>query len=117
MIMVNPLKLFVAKINRKLGGGMEQRECMRFVYNCPVAVQDCLTGKQSAGRLANYNRLGLYFESEDAHDPGAEIDIRFDASVYLTTSDPLKAEVKWCRTIADTPPRYRYGIGVRYRPR
>jgi hypothetical protein len=112
--MVNPLKGIAAKINRKLGGRMEQRECMRFVYNCPVGVQDCRTGKQSDGRLVNFNRLGLYFESDDAHKPGSEIDIRFDPSVYLTEPAALKAEVKWCKKIDDSALNCRFAIGVRY---
>ena len=113
--MANPLKLFVARMNRKLGGRMEQRECARFDYSCPVDVQNCRSGKQSVGRLVNYNRLGLYFESYDAHVPGSEIDIRFDASVYLTHPGPLKAEVKWCEEIEAPALRHRFGIGVRYR--
>lgn len=113
--MANPLKSFVAKINRKLGGRMEQRECLRFVFDCAVDVQDCRTGKQSDGKLVNYNRLGLYFESEAAYKPGSEIDIRFDPSVYLTEPGPLKAEVRWCKECGDPTFSRRFGIGVRYR--
>jgi hypothetical protein len=114
--MVHPLKFYVAKINRRLGGNMEQRACARFAYRCPVDVENRRTGRQSAGNLANYNRLGLYFECDDAHAPGSEIDVRFDESVVITSAEPLKAEVRWCKTIGEAKTGCRYGIGARYRP-
>ena len=94
---------------------IEQRECARLSYESYVIVTDYKTGEKFPGRLYDYNRLGLYLESDFPLIPGSEIGLRFKDSPYITYPEPLNAEVRWCNCIDGSAALYRYGIGVKYR--
>lgn len=93
----------------------EQRECIRLSYETYVMVTDCRTGQKYPGRLYDYNRLGLYLESDFPLYPGSDVDIRFESSPYITNPEPLKAEVRWCNCIDGSTALYRFGIGIKYK--
>ena len=94
---------------------IEQRECVRLGYETYVMVTDCKTGQKYPGRLYDYNRLGLYLESDFPLFPGSDVDIRFERSPYITNPEPLNAEVRWCNCIDGSSALYRFGIGIKYK--
>ena len=93
----------------------DQRECMRLKHVSFLVVIECKTGKSYLGKLYNYNRLGIYFESEAALRPGTKIKVLIEESPYITTPVPLIAEVIWCHDNNDPEVHFRYGIGVQYK--
>jgi len=99
----------------QLNSYTEQRECQRLRFESYVTVTDSKSGRRYTGRLYDYNRLGLYLESDFPVNPGSEIDIRFKNSPYITNPEPIKAEVRWCNCNHGTDALYRYGIGVKYK--
>lgn len=56
-------------------------------------------------KMYNYNTAGIFFESNDALNPGDEIIIEvsnyFPGPAVPDGSDSFRAEVKWCNEIPD----------------
>ena len=68
------------------------------------------------GRMMNYSRNGMYFESDYPFKPGAYIYIRLESD-SVDSCEGFRtlslAKVKWCRNTGDIKSA-RHGIGVRY---
>jgi hypothetical protein len=73
------------------------------------------------GRMMNYSRNGLYFESRSAPPLGATVLIRVQKNLAGDTACEIQegfrslalGEVKWCEEFISEGASY-YGVGVKY---
>ena len=92
----------------------EQRENRRFPHEAAIMYENYPTGKYYEGRMLNYSRGGLYFESDFAPPIGTEIFIGIENSPYSAGHDVYRAKVVWHKKLGEKESFYYYGIGVRY---
>jgi len=93
---------------------IEKRHHKRMNYNILVTLESLQIGVNENSRMVNCSDKGLYFESDEFLQPGAEIFIR----VEKFTDDQTEsynchhAKVIWGRRLNNT--HYSYGYGVKY---
>jgi Tfp pilus assembly protein PilZ len=92
----------------------DKRESERFNREAPVIIKVENNGNQFDGRMYNYSRGGMYFESDASLRPGTEINIMVENSGNLPFKSPCRAKVKWCDEIQGAVVLYNFGIGVQY---
>ena len=91
-------------------------DCCFSVYVAPYNSTQYFQGK-----MANYSRSGLYFESESALKPGTTILIRVQNNLHEDRAFEFKegfrsmslGEVKWCKEFISEGCTY-YAVGVKY---
>lgn len=92
----------------------EQRENQRFQFTSPVMFENYLTGNYNDGRMVNYSRGGMCFETDVAPDIGAELFIGIENSPYSSHHDVFRARVVWIKERSLKDSYYAYGVGVKY---
>jgi hypothetical protein len=92
----------------------EQRESQRFQFASPVMFENYLTGNYNDGRMINYSRGGMCFETDVAPDVGAELFIGIENSPYSSHHDVFRARVIWIKEQSLKDSYYAYGVGVKY---
>ena len=92
----------------------EQRENARFPHQATIMFENYNTGKYYEGRMLNYSRGGMCFESDFGPDIGAEIFIGIEKSPYSSNHDVYRARVIWNRPQSENESYYYYGIGVKF---
>ena len=73
---------------------VEQRKSPRRACTTTVMFENYLTGNYHDGRMVNYSRDGMCFESDIAPDIGTEIFIGIEKSPYCPI-DVFRAKVVW----------------------
>jgi hypothetical protein len=86
----------------------------RFNYDAPIMFEHYPTGQYYEGRMLNYSRGGLYFESNYAPTVGTEIFIGLESSPYSSSHDVYRAKVIWHKELPDANSFFFHGIGVKY---
>ena len=66
------------------------------------------------GRMYNYSRTGMYFESDFAPQVDTDLFIGIENSPYSSEHDVRRAKVVWCRKLPDNASYFYYGVGVKY---
>ena len=92
----------------------EQRDNTRFYHEATVMVEDYPKGKYYEGRMYNYSRGGMYFESDFAPDAGNDVFIGIENSPYSSGHDVYRAKVMWVKKLLDKASFFYFGVGVRY---
>jgi hypothetical protein len=92
----------------------EQRESRRFQFTSPVMFENYLTGNYNDGRMVNYSRGGMCFETDVAPDVDSELFIGIESSPYSSQHDVFRAKVVWIRKLSLKDSYYAYGVGVKY---
>ena len=92
----------------------EQRGNSRFPHEAAIMFENYSTGNYYEGRMANYSRAGLYFESDFAPNPGMEIFIGIENSPFSAGHDVYRAKVMWCSELHEKVSFYYYGVGVKF---
>ena len=92
----------------------ENRETPRFEHEATVMIENYPSGKYYEGRMYNYSRAGMYFESDFAPAVGADIFIGIENSPYSSSHDVRRAKVMWCKKLAEKASFFYYGVGVKY---
>jgi hypothetical protein len=92
----------------------DQRASMRFELEVPVIIKNCDCGTYAYGRMYNFSRGGIYFESDAAFKPGTCVRIDIEESQNSLAADRYYATVKWCKEISDAVVLCDYGIGVEF---
>ena len=92
----------------------DQRASQRFAHEAAVVIENCDAATRTQGRMYNYSSGGLYFESDDAYQPGTKVRIGFEKPGSPLGFDHLIASVKWCKEISAAVVLYDYGIGVEF---
>ena len=92
----------------------EQRDDTRFSHRVAVLVENYQERRYYEGKMVNYSRTGLYFETDFAPEPGSELFIGIEDSPYSSCHDVLRAKVMWCKELSDGESFYYYGVGVKF---
>ena len=90
------------------------RESPRFPFTSTVMFENYLTGNYHDGRMLNYSRGGMCFETDNAPAVGTEVFIGIEKSPYSTTHDVFRAKVVWLRELPLKQSYYSYSVGVKY---
>ena len=92
----------------------EQRDDTRFYHETTIMIENYPKGKYYEGRMYNYSRGGMYFESDFAPGPGTDVFIGIENSPYSSDHDVYRAKVMWVKKLPDKASFFYYGVGVRY---
>ena len=92
----------------------DQRDTIRFAHEASIMFEHYPSGRYYEGRMFNYSRGGMYFESDFAPKVGAEIFIGVENSPYTAGHDVYRAKVIWKQELVDRQTFYLYGVGVKY---
>ena len=92
----------------------EKRDTPRFEHEATVMIEKYPTGQFYEGRMYNYSRSGMYFESDFAPKVGVDVFIGIEDSPYSSGHDVYRAKVIWCKELSEKGSYYYYGVGVKY---
>ena len=92
----------------------DKRESERFSCEASVIIEAEDNGNRYDGRMYNYSRGGMYFESDVSLRPETEINIMVESNDNLPFKSPCRAKVKWCEEIQGAVVLYNFGVGVQY---
>jgi hypothetical protein len=95
----------------------DQRVSKRLYHEAPLVIENCDSGTYSYGRMYNYSRGGIYFESDTPFQAGTRVRFDIEKSKISLGADHYFAEVKWCAEISAAVVLYDYGIGVEFDPK
>ena len=94
----------------------EKRSDARIVYKSPIKVEDINAGKTYRGRMVNYSKNGMYFETNLPLKSVTEINIEMESSPQESYSfdhrERYQAKIIWHRKLENS--LYNYGHGARY---
>lgn len=120
-IMANTGKTFFLTHDIQTSGGHmrmnDQRANKRFNHETPLVIENCDSGTNSYGRMYNYSKGGIYFESDTPFQTGTRVRFAIEKSNVDLDADQYIAEVKWCAEISAAVVLYDYGIGVEFDPK
>ena len=92
---------------------LENRDSVRIGHISPIKFKTLNPGKVCKARMFNYNKNGIYFESDSALETGAEIYLSIQDSPYAFLSDTTeyyRGKVMWRKKLKDASFYYGYGI-------
>jgi Tfp pilus assembly protein PilZ len=94
----------------------EKRADTRKAHKAPITVEDLKAGKSYRGRMVNYCKNGLYFETDSLLESGTEIFIEIEnlpgASSFSDHKDSYPAEIRWRTKLKNS--LCKHGYGARY---
>ena len=94
----------------------EKRSDPRIINKSPIKVEDINANKTFRGRMVNYSKNGLYFETDLPLESVTEINIEMENSPMTPSSYDLKgryqAEIIWHKKLENS--LYNYGYGAKY---
>ena len=92
----------------------ENRSTPRFRHETTIMIENYPVGEYHEGRMFNYSRSGMYFESDFAPKVGSDIFVGIENSPYSEGHDVYRARVVWCKELPEEASYYYYGVGVKY---
>ena len=92
----------------------DQRADKRFRHEASIMYEHYPSGRYHEGRMFNYSRGGMYFESNFAPEIGAEVFIGIENSPHTAGHDVYRAKVIWHVRLNDPNSLFFHGIGVKY---
>ena len=92
----------------------DQRATRRYHHETAIMYEHYTSGKYFEGRMFNYSRGGMYFESNFAPEVGIEIFIGVENSPYTAGHDVYRAKVVWHTGLVDSKSLFSHGIGVQF---
>lgn len=96
----------------------DQRASKRFNHEASLIIKNCDCGTYAYGRMYNYSRGGIYFESDTAFKPGTCVRIDIEEDIEETQNSlavsHYYAAVMWCKEISEAVVLYDYGIGIEF---
>ena len=95
----------------------DQRANQRFNHEAPLVIENCDTGTYAYGRMYNFSKGGIYFESDTPFQTGTRIRFDIEKSTIDLETDQDSGEVKWCAEISAAVVLYDFGIGVEFDPK
>ena len=91
-----------------------QRADTRFRHEAAIMFEHYPSGKYFEGKMFNYSRGGMYFESNFAPEIGTEIFIGVENSPFTSGHDVYRAKVIWHVKLQDPEAVFSHGVGVKY---
>jgi hypothetical protein len=92
----------------------DQRATRRFHHETAIMYEHYPSGRYFEGRMFNYSRGGMYFESNFAPEIGAEIFIGVENSPYTSGHDVYRAKVIWHERLKGAGSFFFFGIGLKF---
>jgi hypothetical protein len=92
----------------------EQRDDTRFYHEATIMIENYPKGQYYEGRMYNYSRGGMYFESDFAPGTGTDVFIGIENSPYSADHDVYRARIMWLKKLPDKASFFYYGVGVSY---
>jgi len=92
----------------------DHRADPRYRHEAAIMYEHYRSGRYFEGRMLNYSRAGMYFESNFAPEIGTEIFIGVENSLYSSGHDVYRARVIWHAKLQDPEALFSYGVGVKY---
>ncbi len=92
----------------------EKRASPRFSFSTAVMFENYPARTCWAGRMIDYSRTGMRFETGGAPAPGSEIFIGMDRSPYSSAHDVFRAQVVWLRPLPPDASGYAFSVGVKF---
>ena len=90
----------------------EKRTSPRSICNIPAVVQELDERYIFNAKIINYDKNGLYFETNIRLDSGKEIYIGFDESPSMSRPHTFHVEILWIKKL--TKSIYNYGYGAKH---
>jgi hypothetical protein len=94
----------------------EKRSDQRIIHKSPIKIEDIKAGRAYRGRMVNYSKNGLYFETNLPLKSVKEINIEMENSPMSSSSfdhkERYQAEVIWHRRLENS--LYHHGYGAKY---
>ena len=83
----------------------EKRSGIRIDHKSPVMLEDPKTGSAFRARMMNYNKNGLFLETDAVLESGAKVNIGIENSPYRTSTydapDRYVVQIMWQRNLKD----------------
>jgi Tfp pilus assembly protein PilZ len=100
-----------------VGLNIERRRHKRLVYEADISHDLLADNDIYRGKLYNFSKGGLYFESDQVIYPGEEVFLKFEDHLASIKDDilaqlPFAVEIVWQKELPDSS--FRYGYGVHY---
>jgi len=92
----------------------DQRADKRYRHETAIMYEHYPSERYFEGKMFNYSREGMYFESNFAPAVGAEIFIGVENSPYTSGHDVYRAKVIWHKRLEASESIFFHGIGVKY---
>jgi hypothetical protein len=92
----------------------DQRATRRFHHETAIMYEHYPSGRYFEGKMYNFSRSGMYFESNFAPEVGTEIFIGVENSPYTSGHDVYRAKVIWHARLEAGNSFFFHGIGVKY---
>ena len=92
----------------------DHRADMRYRHETAIMYEHYRSGRYYEGKMFNYSRGGMYFESNFAPEFGTEIFIGVENSPYTSGHDVYRAKVIRHVKLEGADSLFSYGIGVKY---
>ena len=92
----------------------ERRADPRYPHETAIMYEHYGSGRYFEGKMLNYSRGGMYFESNFAPETGTEIFIGVENSPYTSGPDVYRAKVIWHKKLDYSEALFFCGIGVKY---
>jgi hypothetical protein len=86
----------------------------RYRHETAILYEHYPSDRYFEGKMFNYCRGGMYFESNFAPEVGAEIFIGVENSPYTSGHDVYRARVVWHAKLDNAKSFFLNGIGVKY---
>ena len=92
----------------------ETRDNTRFEHEATILIENYHKGSYSHGKMFNYSKSGMYFESNIPFKPGSIIIFGIENSPYDHCPGVYKAKIKWCKKLPEKASIYYYGVGIEF---
>jgi hypothetical protein len=92
----------------------DRRTEPRHRHEAAIMYEHYHTGRYFEGKMINYCRGGMYFESNFTPEIGTEIFIGVENSPYTAGHDVYRAKVIWHMKLENPASLFFYGVGVKY---
>jgi hypothetical protein len=92
----------------------DKRSNPRFPFSSAVMLENYRTQICHDGRMIDYSRGVMGFETSASLEVGSEIFIGMDESPYSKAHDEFRARIVWLRELSLNQSAYPYSVGVMY---
>lgn len=97
-----------------MNSGPEQRADRRQRHEAAIMYEHYSSGRYYEGKMLNFSRGGMYFESNFAPEVGSEIFIGIENSPVTSGHDVYRAKVIWHEELEGEESMFYYGIGSKF---
>ena len=93
--------------------GSENRKDLRLHHAATIMVEEYATGSYHYATMHNFSGDGIYFKSDIALRPGAQIRIKFQNQIFKSAPNCYFGEVRWCRESNGNDYSHAYELGIK----